>query len=93
MANAKKYNSSREIMTAMNDGDIPRMHLGPKNFYILKQELFSLKNEYNPDTFTETELTGWNIILFKRLEEIDQLPNSEKKQLFREVDKMLDPNC
>ncbi len=93
MANTKKYNSSREIMTAMNDGDIQRKYLGPKNFYILKQELFSLKNMYNPDTFTETELTDWNNALFERLEEIDQLPDSEKKQLFKEVDEMLHPNC
>ena len=88
-----KYNTSREIMKAMNDGIIPRQHLGPKNFYILKQELFSLYNEYNPDTSTEKELTEWNVTLAARIEEIEQLPASEKEQLFKEVDKMLDPTA
>ena len=86
-----KYNTSREIMQAMNEGKIPRQHLGPKNFLILKQELFSLKNEYTPDTFTEEELTKWNYSMSARMEEIEQLSSSEKKQLLSEVDKMLDP--
>lgn len=86
-----KYNTSREMMEAMNNGDIPRQHLGPKNFYILKQELFSLKNEYNPETFTEEELTKWNGTLAARMEEIEQLSDSEKEELLKEVDKMLDP--
>ena len=84
-----RYKSSREIMKAMNDGEIPRKHLGPKNFHILKQELFSHKNQYQPQTFTEKELTDWNNTLFEKLEEIDQLSNSEKAQLFKEVDEML----
>jgi len=86
-----KYNTSREIMTAMNEGIIPRQHLGPKNFYILKQELFSLHNEYNPDTFTNRELEEWNNKMATRIEEIEQLSTTEQEQLFKQVDKMLDP--
>ena len=86
-----KYNTSREIMKAMNDGIIPRQHLGPKNFHILKQELFSLYNEYNPNTSTDKELTKWSYTLAARIEEIEQLSVSEKEQLLKEVDKMLDP--
>jgi len=86
-----QYKTAREIMQAMNDGDIPRKHLGPKNFHILKQELFSHKNQFKPQTFTEKESTDWFNTLCDMLEEITQLPNSEQKQLFKEVDKMLDP--
>ena len=87
-----KYNTAREIIAAMNEGIIPRQHLGPKNFYILKQEIFSLRNEYTPNTFTEAELNDWNTKMAARMEEIEQLPASEKKQLFSEVVKMLVPN-
>ena len=85
-----KYNTSREIMTAMNEGIIPRQHLGPKNFLVLKQELVSLYNEYNPDTFTEKELDKWNNRLAARIKEIEQLSTTEREQLLKEVDKMLD---
>lgn len=85
-----KFKSAREIMQAMNNGDIPRQHLGPKNFHILKQELFSLKNEYNPNTFTEKEMDNWNKKMAARLEEIEHLSGSEKEQLFTEVNEMLD---
>ncbi len=86
-----KYNTSREMMEAMNNGDIPRAHLGPKNFHILKQEIFSLHNEYTPDTFTEKEFVEWNKKMADRLVEVEQLSGSEKDQLLSEVDKMLDP--
>lgn len=76
-------------MIAMNNGDIPRKYLGPKNFYVLKQELFSHKNQYKPKTFTEKELNEWCNKLFEQIEEIEQLPNSEKVQLYKEVDAML----
>jgi hypothetical protein len=85
-----KYKSSREIMKAINDGDIPRQHLGPKNFYILKQELFSLYNEYKPDVFTQLEIDNWNKKLAERLEEIKYLSESEQKELYTKVDEMLD---
>lgn len=84
-----KYKSAREVMIAMNNGEIPRKHLGPKNFLILKQELFSIKNEYNPNTSTAREIEDWDNTMFDRLEEIDQLPTAEKEQLFKEVDIML----
>lgn len=87
-----QYKSARDMMRAMNEGVIPRAHLGPKNFYILKQELFSLKNEYKPDTFTEKEFVTWNKKMSDRLVEVEQLSVPEKEQLLVEVDKMLDPN-
>lgn len=87
-----QYKSAREIMRAMNEGVIPRAHLGAKNFHVLKQELFSLKNEYKPDTFTEKEFVAWNKKISDRLVEVEQLPISEKEKLLVEVDKMLDPN-
>jgi hypothetical protein len=86
-----KYKSYREIMEAMNRGEIPRQHLGPKNFAVLKQELFSLKNEYKPQTFTEDEFNDWNKKLAERMEEIEQLSTSEKDRLIKEVDDMLNP--
>lgn len=86
-----KYKTSREMINAMNDGIIPRQHLGPKNFYVLRQELFSLKNEYNPNTSTDEELNNWNIQMAARIEEIEQLLGSEQKQLLKNVDEMLNP--
>ncbi len=86
-----KYTTAREIMRAMDNGDIPRAHLGQKNFFVLKQEIFSLKNEYNPDTFTDKEFISWNKNMADRLVEVEQLVESEKEQLLKEVDKMLDP--
>ncbi len=87
-----QYKSAREMMQAMNNGEIPRAHLGAKNFHILKQEIFSLRNEYNPDTFTEKEFVAWNKTMADRLVEVEQLSTTEKEQLLKEVDKMLDPN-
>lgn len=87
-----KYKTAREIIKAMNNGIIPRQHLGSKNFHVLKQEIFSLKNQYNPNTFTSIELDNWNQMLAARMEEIEQLSTTKKEQLFKEVDKMLDPN-
>lgn len=78
-------------MQDMNEGIIPRQHLGPKNYQILKQELFSLKNEYTPETFTDKELINWNNNLAARIEEIEQLSETEQEQLFRKVDEMLNP--
>lgn len=86
-----KYKSYREIMEAMNRGDIPRQHLGPKSFEVLKQEFFSLKSEYKPQTFTEDEFNDWNKKLAERMEEIEQLSPSEKDRLVKEVDDMLNP--
>ena len=87
-----QYKSARDMMRAMNEGKIPRAHLGPKNFLVLKQEIFSLKNEYKPDTFTEKEFVAWNKKMSDRIVEAEQLPAAEMEQLLKEVDKMLDPN-
>lgn len=87
-----KYKSSREMMQAMNEGKISRQHLGVKNYYVLKQEIFSLKNEYNPNTSTEAEQNDWNIQIAARLEEVEQLTGSDQKTLLKEIDKMLDPS-
>jgi len=84
-----EYKSAREIMIAMNKGEIQRKHLGPKNFHILKQELFSHKNQYNPTTSTAAESIEWHQKLYDLVEEIEQLPESEQTQLFAEVDQML----
>ena len=86
-----KYTSARELMQAMNEGKISRQHVGPKNFEVLKTELFSLKNEYKPQTFTEKEFDKWNKALAERMEEIEQLSSSEQKRLLQEVDDMLNP--
>jgi len=88
-----QYKSARELMRAMDEGKIPRGHLGPKNFYVLKQEIFSLLNEYHPDTFAEKEFVAWNKKMADRLVEVEQLIGSEKEQLLIEVNKMLDPNA
>ena len=86
-----KYKSYREILEAMNRGEIPRQHVGPKSFEVLKVELFSHKNEYKPQTFTEDELNDWNKTLAEKMEEIEQLSPSEKDRLVKEVDDMLNP--
>jgi len=79
-------------MEAINHDGIPRLHLGPKNFYVIRQELLSHKNEYNPQTFTEQEKIEWDDILFEMVQEIDNLLSaSEREQLFKEVDEMLNP--
>ena len=86
-----KYSSAREIMESMNNGNIIRQHLGPKSFDVLKTELFSLKNRYKPQTFTEAEFDEWNKTLAQRMEEIEQLPTSEQEKMMQEVDDMLNP--
>ena len=89
-----KYGSAREMMQAMNNGELTNRHLGPKNFHILKQEIFSLKNEYNPDTWNEKEELEWNEAMSDRLSEVEQLTSpSQKEELLIAVDKMLKPNA
>ena len=86
-----KYKSYREIMEAMNRGEIPRQHLGPQTFETLKAYLFGLKNEYKPQAFTEDELNDWNKRLAAIKDEIEKLSPSEKDRLIKEVDDMLNP--
>ncbi len=74
-----KYTSARELMQAMNESKTPRQYLGPKNFEVLKAKLFSLKNEYVPQTFTKKEFDEWNKVLAERMEEIEQYPLLSKK--------------
>jgi len=87
-----KFTSARELMEAMNNGEIPRQHLGPKSFEVLKTELFSLKNEYIPQTFTEEEFGTWNKKLAEKMEEIEQLSKPDQEKLLKQVDDMLNPN-
>ncbi len=86
-----KYQNARQVMEAMDRGDIPRKYLGTKTSAALKQELFSLKNEYNPKTFTDEEEVIWNTKLGLVMEGIEKLSGSQKDNLLKEVDKMLDP--
>ena len=86
------YKSARSIMEAMNAGKIQRQHLGEKNFYVLKQELFSHKNQYKPNTFTPDESIAWDNKLYGLLEQISKLSESEQNTLYKEVDNMLGPD-
>lgn len=81
--------SYRKIIKAMDTGKIPRRHLGPKNFHILRQELLSLKNQYKPKSFTSIELEEIDGIIRDRVEEIEQLSSREQFRLIKIVDSML----
>lgn len=84
-----KYKSYREVMQAMNAGEMPRNYIGPKNFHILKQELFSLKNQYKPKSFTPSELEKMNEKIRNCVLQIERLPSYERVRLVKDVDEML----
>ena len=86
-----QYKSAREITKAITDGDIPPSRIGPGNFAILKQELFSMRNEYKPLTMTDKELLDYNKRLAEKIEQIATLSSGEQTQLYEQVDKMLNP--
>ena len=47
---------ARTMAKLITEGKIPLQFIGRKSFLVLKQEIFSLVNRYNPKTMTQFEL-------------------------------------
>ena len=91
MPTEQKYKSARELMEAMNTGEIPREHIGKKSVLVLKQELFSLENSFNYDTMSDEERDTYYSKMGSIIEEISKLSRSDADEVMEGVDKMLNP--
>ena len=81
----------REIAQQISNGSLSPRHLGEKSFEVLKQELFSLKNQWNPNTWSESEKIDHNQILTDLVNQIEKLDDHQKFILNEDVDSMLNP--
>ncbi len=88
-----KYGSARELMEAMERGEIPRRHLGKKTIEVVRQELFSLQNRYKPQTMTDKEIDEWNAEVANTLGESKNFTAAEWEQMMGQVNRMLEPNA
>jgi len=84
-----KYSSPREIMKAMNDGEITRHDLAPKTFETVKAELFSLFNRIT-ETSTEKEEEEWRKTYYELISSLSQLPEDTWDKALDEVGKIWD---
>jgi hypothetical protein len=83
--------SYRKIALKISDGILTPRHLGEKTYEVLKQELFSLRNQWNPNTWTEEETTEYNQSLIDLVAQIEKLDDHQKFILNEDVDSMLNP--
>lgn len=83
--------SARKIAWEISNGLRPESFIGNKSKEVLQQELFSLKNRYNPNTMTTFEKTEFEKDLDKVITGILTLPKEQRSNLYEEVDKMLTP--
>ena len=84
-------NSARKIAWEISNGLRPEQFIGHKTYEILQQELFSLKNSYQPDTMTSFEKTEFEKELNKLVAGILTLPQEQRSTLYKKVDEMLAP--
>lgn len=83
--------TAREVAQLISEGLIKPIHLGKKSFEVLQQEYFSLKNSYRPKEMSEKEKNEFNEKLKTLIAEIQFLPENKQKELFDNVDDMLNP--
>ena len=95
---SKQYKSAREFAEAISKGEIPASFNGTPTYEVLRQQLFSLKNEYNPQGwisntgYVDPKLQKWNQRMADTLKGVSKLTTDEQTKLNDEVDKMLSPN-
>ena len=81
--------SPREISRLISEGKIPPMLLGPKSPEMLKQELTSMLQSYEPSTITSEEKGKFLETLEIRIEEILTLPDGNiRNELLDIVDQI-----
>jgi len=83
--------TARKIAWELSNGLRPEQHIGHKTKEVLAQELFSLKNRYNPKTMTAFEKTEFEQDLNKTVSGILSLPREQQSILYETVDEMLNP--
>ncbi len=82
--------SPREIAKKISKGIIPKQHIGKKTLAVLQQELFSLKNEYNPKTMTNKEFEKWSKKYNAWLKDAIKLEGKDLRSIRAEAKKMLE---
>lgn len=83
--------SYREIAQEISNGTLSPRYLGTKTFEALKQELFSLRNQWNPNAWTQAELSEYNQTLTDLVAQIEKLDEHQRFSLNQDVDTMLNP--
>lgn len=81
---------ARKIAKNITKGIIPPQHIGFKSFLVLKQEIFSLLNRYNPSTMSDFEKTVYAKDLASTVEGILQQTPKDQDILFREFSEFPD---
>ena len=81
--------NAREIAREISSGIRQAQFIGTYTYEILKQSLFSLKNEWNPDAWTESEKLDHEKSLNNLIAEIGSLDDHQKQRLYDDVDSML----
>jgi len=83
--------SARKIAWEISQGIRPNQFIGKKTKEVLAQELFSLKNGWNPKTMSKNEKTEFDEKINAVIEGILKLPKHERADLYRKVDDLLNP--
>ena len=80
--------SARKIAWEISTGKRKIQFIGAKSFEVLQQEIFSLKNRYNPETMTNYENYIFEKNLNATMESVLQLDNKKRFELYQKVDEM-----
>ncbi len=74
---------ARTIARLISEGKISPQFIGRKSYAVLKQEIFSLVNRYNPKTMTQFELTVYTKDVAATVESILKFPKKGQDDLFK----------
>jgi hypothetical protein len=78
--------SARELMEFMGKKNFEREYLGSPTKEVIKQQLFSLVNEFSPDTMTEKEIQLW---IYKLVEIYEQMKANNITEQLKDVEIIL----
>ena len=81
---------AREVARLITIGKIPPQFVGRKSFAVLKQEIFSLINRYNPETMTTFELDVYGKDLAKTVESILKHKKQVQDSLFKQFNQEIE---
>jgi len=85
-------NSARELMELMElmeSKNFEREFLGSPSPEVIKQQLFSLVNEFNPNTMTEKEIELW---IYKLTSIYEQMKANNIPEQIKEIEIILNDN-
>lgn len=80
-----KY-SARALMELMESKNFERQYLGSPSPEVIKQQLFSIANEFTPETMTEKEIELW---LYKLISIDEQMKANNITEQLKEVEVIL----